>query len=65
MSLLPGAYNPIQSLLVALGICAHVTVNESPAGTDVGVVAKVTDEEVTLNKALVTADSPLEVAERV
>jgi hypothetical protein len=42
-----------------------VTVNESPAGTDVGVVAKVTDEEVTLNKALVTADSPLEVAERV
>ena len=65
MSLLPEAYNPIQSLLVGLGICVHVTVNEAPAGTDVGVVAKVTDEEVTLNKALVTADSPLEVAERV
>ena len=48
-----------------MGICVHVTVNEAPAGTDVGVVANVTDEEVTLNKALVTADSPLEVAERV
>ena len=65
MSLLPGAYNPIQSLLVALGICVHVTVDEAPAGTDVGVVAKVTDEEATLNEVLVTVVSPLEVAVRV
>ena len=65
MSLLPGAYNPIQSLLVALAICVHVTVNEAPAGTDVGVVAKLTDEEATLNKVLVTVVSPLEVAVRV
>ena len=65
VSLLPGAYNPIQSLLVGLGICVHVTVNESPAGTDVGVAAKLTDEEATLNEVLVTVVSPLEVAVRV
>jgi hypothetical protein len=65
VSLLPGAYNPIQSLLVGLGICAHVTVNESPAGTDVGVADKVTDEEVMLNALLVALVSPEEAAERV
>ena len=65
MSLLAGAYNPIQSLLVALGICAHVTVNESPAGTDVGVADKVTDAEVMLNALLVALVSPEEAAERV
>jgi len=48
-----------------LGICAHVTVDESPAGTDVGVAGKVTDEEVMLNALLVALVSPEEAAERV
>jgi hypothetical protein len=42
-----------------------VTVNESPAGTDVGVADKVTDEEVMLNALLVALVSPEEAAERV
>lgn len=48
-----------------MGICVHVTVNEAPTGTDVGVAAKLTDEEATLNEVLVTVVSPLEVAVRV
>jgi hypothetical protein len=42
-----------------------VTVNESPAGTDVGVADKVTDAEVMLNALLVALVSPEEAAERV
>jgi hypothetical protein len=65
VSLLPGAYNPIQSLLVGVGIWPHATINESPADTDAGVADKVTDAAVMLNALLVALVSPEEAAERV
>jgi hypothetical protein len=60
VALLPGVYNPIQSRFVGLGICAQVTVTESPPpGIEVGVTVKLTPvAAVILKVLLVTPVSP-------
>jgi hypothetical protein len=56
---LPGVYNPIQSVLVGLGICPQVTVKGLPAVRVLGVAVKLTPIPlVTLNAPLVVPINP-------